>query len=47
MANEPSAGWNGTYKGKEATSDTYIYTCEVICMNNEVLNFKGDVTLLR
>jgi gliding motility-associated-like protein len=46
-ANDPAAGWDGTFKGMQASSDVYIYTCEVVCSNNEVLPFKGDVTLLR
>lgn len=46
-ANDAAAGWDGTLKGAVLTPDVYIYTCEVICLNNEVLTFKGDVTLLR
>lgn len=46
-ANDAQAGWDGTFKGQVLTPDVYIYTCEVVCMNNEVLTFKGDVTLLR
>ncbi|WP_121354280.1 PKD domain-containing protein [Flavisolibacter nicotianae] len=46
-ANDATAGWDGTFKGQALAPDVYIYTCEVVCMNNEVLTFKGDVTLLR
>ena len=46
-ANDAQAGWDGTFKGQVLAPDVYIYTCEVVCMNNEVLTFKGDVTLLR
>jgi gliding motility-associated-like protein len=46
-ANDASAGWNGTYKGQLQAADVYVYTCDVVCENNEVLTFKGDVTLLR
>jgi gliding motility-associated-like protein len=46
-ANEATAGWDGLYKGAVLTPDVFIYTCEVVCMNNEVLMFRGDVTLLR
>jgi gliding motility-associated-like protein len=45
--NEASSGWDGYYKGQLLSPDVYIYTCEVICQNNEVLSFKGDVSLLR
>ncbi|HEX2534285.1 MAG TPA: PKD domain-containing protein, partial [Chitinophagaceae bacterium] len=46
-ANDASSGWDGTFKGKKLTSDVFMYTCEVICSNNEVLPFKGDITLLQ
>lgn len=46
-ANEAAYGWNGTYNGKQLTADVYVYTMEVLCNNNEILTFKGDVTLLR
>ena len=45
--NDPSAGWNGTFKGKAASPDAYIYTMEILCDNNEVIPVKGNVTLLR
>lgn len=45
--NDAAAGWDGTFKGQALAPDVYIYTCEVVCMNVEILNFKGDVTLLR
>ncbi|HEV7333678.1 MAG TPA: PKD domain-containing protein [Flavisolibacter sp.] len=46
-ANDAAAGWNGTFKGRQLASDVYVYICEVVCMNNEVLSYKGNVTLLR
>ena len=46
-ANDASAGWNGTFKGKVASSDVYIYTMEILCENNAIIPFKGNVTLLR
>lgn len=46
-ANDPSAGWDGSYKGKPLSPDVYVYTCEVVCMNNEVLIYNGNVTLLK
>jgi gliding motility-associated-like protein len=45
--NDQLAGWNGTYKGQDLAPDVYVYTCEVICGNNEVLTYNGNVTLLR
>ncbi len=46
-ANDASAGWNGTYKGKPASADAYIYTMEILCENNAIIPVKGNVTLLR
>jgi gliding motility-associated-like protein len=45
--NDRSAGWDGTYGGQKLSPDAYVYLCEVICENNEVIQLKGDVTLLR
>ena len=45
--NDPSAGWNGTYPGKKAPSDVYIYMVEILCDNNTVIPAKGSITLLR
>jgi gliding motility-associated-like protein len=46
-ANDPSVGWNGTFKGKTASPDVYIYTMEILCENNTIIPVKGNVTLLR
>ncbi|HUC79744.1 MAG TPA: PKD domain-containing protein, partial [Flavisolibacter sp.] len=46
-ANDAAAGWDGSYKGKVLPPDVYVYTCEVVCQNNEVLIYNGNVTLLR
>jgi gliding motility-associated-like protein len=46
-ANDVSSGWNGTYKGTKLTPDVFVYTMDVICDNNTVLTFKGNVSLLR
>lgn len=46
-ANDPSAGWDGTYKGVLLTPDVYVYLIDVMCDNNVIFNLKGNVTLLR
>jgi gliding motility-associated-like protein len=46
-ANDAAAGWDGVYKGKKLSPDVFVYTCEVVCDNNQVLLFKGDVTLIQ
>ena len=46
-ANDASMGWDGKLNGTDALSDVYVYILEVICINNEVMSFKGNVSLLR
>lgn len=45
--NDISKGWNGLHKGQPAPQDVYVYTIDVICENNVVLNYKGNVALIR
>ncbi len=45
--NDAMGGWNGTYKGKALSSDVFVYVFEIVCDNNEVLVYKGDVALIR
>jgi gliding motility-associated-like protein len=45
--NDASAGWDGRYKGKQLSPDVFVYECEVVCENNQLLSYKGDVTLLQ
>jgi gliding motility-associated-like protein len=46
-ANDASSGWDGTYKGKAAGTDTYIYMIDIICDNATIITYKGNVTLIR
>lgn len=46
-ANDPSAGWNGTYKGQRLAPDVYVYMFEILCENNTVMLYKGNITLLK
>jgi len=46
-ANDPGSGWDGTYKGKPASTDTYIYMIDIICENATLITYKGNVTLIR
>lgn len=47
QANDSSKGWNGTYKGKMASQDVYVYTIDIVCENNQVYSFKGNIALIR
>ena len=46
-ANIISQGWNGTFQGRPANMDTYVYTLEYLCENGELISLKGNVTLVR
>lgn len=46
-ANSAADGWNGTYKGKAAPADVYVYIVEFICENGSIIPFRGNVTLIR
>ena len=46
-ANDASAGWDGTFKGKQLSPDVFVYMLQVVCDNNTVLTFKGNIALLR
>jgi gliding motility-associated-like protein len=43
----PSAGWDGTYKGKKVQPGVYDYYVEATCVNNEKFFKKGNITVLR
>ncbi len=45
--NTASVGWDGTWKGKKANADTYIYQIEIYCQNGELLTYTGNITLIR
>lgn len=46
-ANDPSAGWDGKFKGQVLPSDAYVYDIEVMCDNNTNIPTKGSITLIR
>jgi gliding motility-associated-like protein len=46
-ANTQSEGWDGTFNGRPAAVDAYVYIIEVICENAQIISLKGDVTLIR
>ncbi|HTL07444.1 MAG TPA: PKD domain-containing protein, partial [Chitinophagaceae bacterium] len=46
-ANDAASGWDGSFKGKTAASDTYIYMIDIICENATIITYKGNITLIR
>jgi gliding motility-associated-like protein len=47
QVNDPLSGWDGTYKGKKATPDVYVYQVEIICDNGETMKYSGNVALIQ
>jgi gliding motility-associated-like protein len=47
VPNSAAEGWNGMIRGKPAASDAYVYVIEVICDNAQIVQIKGNVTLIR
>jgi gliding motility-associated-like protein len=46
-ANAENMGWDGTFNGKPAPMDAYVYIIEVICNNAQIIPLHGNVTLIR
>lgn len=47
-ANEMRWGWDGTNRnGEKLNSAVFVYTYEIECINGDVVNGKGNVTLVR
>ena len=45
--NPSDPGWDGTYKGKEATPDSFAWYVWLTCGNGDIFESKGNVTLLK
>jgi gliding motility-associated-like protein len=46
-ANDASAGWDGTFKGKKLNPDVFVYTIDLVCENNTILTYKGNIALIQ
>jgi gliding motility-associated-like protein len=46
FSNNPDIGWDGWYNGKPASSNVYIWECEVKFIDGEKFLKKGNITLL-
>ncbi|MBU3714740.1 MAG: T9SS type B sorting domain-containing protein, partial [Ferruginibacter sp.] len=47
LANDANKGWDGSFKGTKLNADVFVYVAEVVCDNNSVLTFKGNVALIK
>jgi gliding motility-associated-like protein len=45
--NEERAGWDGTFRGKELAPDVYVYVMQSECSTGELLQWKGDIAIIR
>jgi gliding motility-associated-like protein len=45
--NDPAFGWDGRVRGKTGPSEVYVYTADVVCENDLINTYKGNVTLLK
>ena len=47
LPGDPSCAWDGTVRGKPASSDVFVYVCEVLCDAGYPGIFKGNVGLIK
>ncbi|MEO6130994.1 MAG: gliding motility-associated C-terminal domain-containing protein, partial [Saprospiraceae bacterium] len=47
VPNEPTLGWNGTFKNLPMNPGVFAYVAKVELINGVQIPFKGDITLLR
>lgn len=45
--NDPSLGWDGSFRGKEMPPGVYVFYIEIEFADGLVFPYKGDITLLR
>ncbi|RYE24654.1 MAG: PKD domain-containing protein [Sphingobacteriales bacterium] len=45
--NDKTMGWDGTYQGQQLPPDVFVYVVEAICDNGDVIQWKGDISLVR
>jgi gliding motility-associated-like protein len=45
--NDPAFGWDGRIRGATGPSEVYVFIADVICENDLINTYKGNVTLLK
>lgn len=45
--NDPTSGWNGSFNNQAIAQGVYTYFAKIRLINDEVLTFAGDVTVVR
>ncbi len=44
---DPSAAWDGTYKGQFVNPGVYVVVAEILLYSGEIVTYAGDITVLR
>jgi hypothetical protein len=47
LPNDPTLGWDGTFKNKPMNPAVFAYVASVELINGVQIPIKGDITLLR
>jgi gliding motility-associated-like protein len=47
LPNDPASGWDGIFNGVKVDPDVYVYTIDIICDNDFILTYKGNIALMR
>jgi gliding motility-associated-like protein len=45
--NDPAYGWDGTYKLAQLPPDVFIYVLKATCESGQIIEIKGDVSIVR
>ena len=45
--NDPAFGWDGKIRGVTGPAEVYVYMADVVCENDLINTYKGNVTLLK
>ena len=44
---DPSAGWDGTYRGQDVNPGVYVVVVEILLYSGEIITYASDITVLR
>lgn len=47
LLNDETQGWDGTYKGQTLNPGVFVYLAEIEFIDASILQFEGDITLIR
>ena len=45
--NEPTEGWDGTYKGKPLGNGSFVYMTDILFLDDVVIRYTGNVTIVK